>query len=177
MSKINSEYLTSLREKLDIERMKTQKSEDPDYLNSSQIDDRKKFINDQYRINGEYYYNRELQNQDFDKLKALYRKVATNFFILNSSVKDIVYKWPEKKKSIDNIIQEEKEKLEIGGNNSYSNKLYAYLTDGETVNEDKQEDLTYREFALPQRFNHETDIERDPMFELKKPSVNKKLKP
>lgn len=177
MNKINSEYLASLREKLDIERMKTKKSEDPTVLNGEQVNERQNFINDQYRINGEYYYNRELQNQDFEKLKALYRKVATNFFILNSSVKDIIYKWPEKKKSIDNIIQDEKEKLEIGGNNSYSNKLYAYLTDGKTTNEYKQEDLTYRDFDLPKRFNHETDIERDPMFELKKPSVNKKLKP
>lgn len=173
MSKIDSKYLQSLKETLDIERMKTQRSVN---MSSSDHDKRQEVINNDYRINGEYYYNRELQNQDFDTLKMLYRKVATNFFILNSSVKDIIYKWPEKKKSIENIIQEEKEKLEIGGNNSYSNKLYAYLTDGETVNKKNQDDLTYREFDLPKKFPHESDIDRDPMFEFKKPALSKKLK-
>lgn len=165
--KIDSDYLKSLSEELDLSRIKTERSKKIENLSENQLSERQQFIQSQYELNGEYYYDRQLQNQDFEKLKKIYKKVSTNFLILNSSIKDIMYKWPERKKSIETILKEERDKLEIGGENSYSEKLYRYLTDG-SINQNRQGEFEYTEFELPKRYSHSTDIDRDPMFELKK---------
>lgn len=172
----SKENLTRLTEELNLAHMKTQ--HDAQYIGDEVRSEREKYKNSQYAINGEYYYNREKQNIDFNKLKALYRKNVSNFFILNNSIKDIMYKWPERKLSIQEIIKEETDKLHLGGNNSYSNKSYRFFMDGETFNQQEKDNLYFRELDLPNRYNDNTDIDRDPLFEfpVSLPSSSPKFK-
>ena len=168
--KLTPVYLEKLNQELSLARFKSQKSEDPRRLSNDVKKRQDENRERDYSINGEYFYNRKLQNEDFEMLKALYKKTVRNFFVVNSAVKDIIYHWPERRESINQIIHEEKEKLDIGGDNSYANKLYRYMTDGETVNQEKKDDLLFREMSLPRRYSHESDIERDPVFETPFPS-------
>lgn len=164
--------IADLTEQLDISRIKTKQEKISPSLET--VIEQEKHRDQQYAINGEYFFDRNLQNLDLDMLKSIYRKTVSNFFILNNSVKDIIYRWPERTESIKNIISEEKEKLELGGNNCYGHKLYRFIVDGETVNQNKQDDLSYRKLDLPRRFEHESDIDRDPLFETPFPNRTKK---
>lgn len=167
--------LEQLNFDLDIARMKMQ--HEKENISQEVYDEREKYREQQYAINGEYYYDRKQQNADFETLKLLYRKNVTNFHILNSSLKEIIYHFPDRKETIQNMVKEEQENLRLGGNNSYRNKLYRLIMDGKTVNENEKDNLYYRELALPKRYNDENDIKNDELFSLPFQSKKNKYTP
>lgn len=171
--RITTEYLDNLKLDLDLARIKTQhQTNTPD---QKAIEEREKYKNEMYAVNGTYYYDREQQNVDFEKLKEVYRKNVSNFQILNSSLKEIIYRWPERKDSIQKIIKQETEKMEIGGNNCYGHKLYRMIMDGKTFNKQQQDNLYFRELDLPKRYKTKEDIDNDPLWAF--PFPTRKLTP